>query len=115
MKKKVSHKHPKHPHKIKESKSLGLKLILAVAETILAIPIIDKLAKVEQLWVFLPFMVILHLLCMYISMEEKKGVLANIFGVIGNMLAWMPLYGFAFHFATAILLWYEYIKENPNK
>lgn len=115
MKKKTIHNHPKNPHKPKESKSLGLKLILAVAETVLAIPIIDKLAKVEQLWVFLPFMVIIHLICMYVAMEEKKRVLANVVGVIGNMLAWMPIYGFAFHFATAILLWYEYIKENPQK
>lgn len=91
--------------------SLGFKIGLAIAETVLAIPVLGGLIVVSTFWSILPILFILHIVSLIIAKDNNKKINGNIVGIIGNCLAWIPLVGFLFHLATAIVLWVEVSKE----
>lgn len=86
-----------------------LKLVTAISETILAIPIYGWLLVISLLWTPLIILLVLHITTLVIGNEEwgipKWG---SISGIITSLLWWVPFLGMALHILTAILLWIDF-------
>lgn len=82
-----------------------LKLITAIAETYLAIPIIGGLSVLALLWAPLVVMLVLHVITLVKSSNEKSSTAGSILGIITSIIAFIPILGWVFHATTAVVLW----------
>ncbi len=91
-----------------------LKLFSAIAETILAIPILWWSLIIWMLWIPLFLMIILHVVTIvFINKANISGFKVwNIIWIIWNILWFIPVVWMLFHMTTAVILWIEYSKKN---
>jgi hypothetical protein len=98
--------------KVKDEKII--KLISAIGETILGIPLLGGLLVICSLWSALLIMMIVHIMAIVFELRTKKKehkIAGNVWGIITSTLAWIPFVGMILHMITAIILWIEYAQE----
>ena len=95
-----------------------LKLITAIWETMLAVPLFWGLIVVSMLWAPLAIMLVLHILTLVFSIKEKEDCYGSVSWIITSMIAFIPFVWMIMHMITAILLWVEFTwirdKKDPN-
>ncbi|OUM94171.1 MAG: hypothetical protein A9Z00_00680 [Thermobacillus sp. ZCTH02-B1] len=96
------------------SSSKVMKLITAILETILAIPVLGGLIVIGTLYWALGIMFILHLVTLILSVINKEKFYGSVVGLITSCLAWIPFLGWALHLVTAILLYITALKKEQK-
>ena len=78
-------------------------LVAAIAETILAIPLLGGTVVITLLYIPLLITLALHITALVMSSKESLSKAAPIVGIATSLLAWIPGLGWAMHLTTAIL------------
>lgn len=73
-------------------------------ELILAIPILGGLIVIGTGYVALGVMLLLHIIALVLSTNQKEPGYGSIMGILTSVLAWIPFVGWFLHGLTAILL-----------
>jgi hypothetical protein len=92
------------------AKISGLKLASAIAETVLAIPILGAAIIIGFIWIPLALMLCLHIVTLILTKEDRKQT-GSILGIVTSCIAWIPFVGWVMHIITAVFLWKEAFKE----
>jgi hypothetical protein len=92
-----------------------LKLIAAIGETLLGIPVLGGTIIVFFAWIPLFVMLILHIVGLILSSNEKIEKTGHILGIVTNVLGFIPVLGMLMHITTAVILWIEFSRESKNK
>jgi hypothetical protein len=72
------------------SNSRTLKLISGIGEGILAIPFLGGIIVVSFNWMPLIIMLILHIITMVISANERTSKSPSILGIVTSVIGWIP-------------------------
>jgi predicted branched-subunit amino acid permease len=86
------------------STSRVLKFVTGGCEALLGIPFIGGLIVVSSLWTALGVMLVLHIITLIISSNEKTETGPSILGIVTSCIAWIPIVGMIMHIITAIVL-----------
>ncbi|ELK48920.1 hypothetical protein QRD89_04115 [Halobacillus sp. ACCC02827] len=81
-----------------------LKWVTGVCEALLAIPIAGGLFIVSSGWAPLMTMFILHLITLVIAVKDNRAYVGSVFGLVTNVLGWIPVIGWILHTITAVIL-----------
>lgn len=73
-------------------------------ELVLAIPFLGGLIVIGTGYVALGLMLLLHIVTLVLSTNQKEPGYGSIAGIITSVLAWIPFVGWFLHGLTAILL-----------
>lgn len=88
-----------------------LKLVTAIAESVLAIPVLGGILVLASFWSLLGVMLILHIITLILSIKAGKSKYGSIIGIVANAIGWIPVVGWIMHIATAITLWISFAKD----
>jgi len=89
----------------------NLKLLTAILETILAIPIYWWVIIISLAWSPLLIMLVLHIITLILGSNQKNiSNVGSIFWIVTSILWWIPVFWMLLHIITAILLWVDYSK-----
>lgn len=91
-----------------------LRLITAILESILAIPVWGGIIIVSMAWIPLGIMLILHIVTLVFAVNNNSNFKGSVSGIIASILGWIPGVGFVLHLITAILLWIDFSQENDK-
>lgn len=80
------------------------KIVLGLAELFFAIPVLGGLIIVAHAWTPLTALIILHAIGIFLSCNEHKSFGGHVVGIIGNILAWIPILGWIIHLIVGIIL-----------
>ncbi|MBW2995265.1 hypothetical protein KY312_02845 [Candidatus Woesearchaeota archaeon] len=89
-----------------------LKLVTAIGETVLAVPLLGGLLVVSTLWITLGIMLVLHILTLIFCNKRKLPITGNIIGIVASVLGIIPVLGWILHIVTAVFLWLEFNRMN---
>ncbi len=95
-----------------------LKLVTAIMESLLAVPIFGFLLIISTFWIILGVMLILHIITLVFSIRENKSYYGSISGIFASVLGIIPFLGWTLHLITAVLLWVSFsqdLENNTNK
>ncbi|MDB5055266.1 MAG: hypothetical protein JWM44_3316 [Bacilli bacterium] len=96
------------------SPSRVLKWVTGGMEAFLGIPILGGLFVVSMAWTPLFVMLILHIITLIISSNERKDKTGSILGIVTSCVAWIPIVGMIMHIITAIILMISAAKSDNN-
>ncbi len=88
-----------------------LKVITAIIETLLGVPILSGIALILTMWTPLLIALVLHIIVIVYSCKENKKIRGNVIGLIGSVLGILPVVGFVLHIISAVILWKEVYKD----
>ena len=88
------------------------KLVTAIGETILAIPVLGGIIVLSSAWSALGILFALHIVTLIFAVKNNKGKAGSILGIVTNILGWIPILGWILHIASAVLLWIGFAKNN---
>lgn len=86
------------------SNSRILRLITGVLELFLAIPVLGGFIIISMAYVPLMVMLVLHLVTLIVSNQDREPRYGSVMGIITSVLAWIPFLGWALHLITGALL-----------
>lgn len=86
------------------STSRILKWVTGALEILLGIPVLGGLIVVSLAWVPLGIMLVLHIVTLVFSSNERAAKHGSILGIVTNCLAWIPFVGMILHLMTGIIL-----------
>ena len=86
------------------SSSRILKWITGALEIILGIPILGAILIIGTAYVPLGVMLILHIVTLVLSSQNKEPKYGSILGIVTSCVAWIPFVGITLHIITGILL-----------
>jgi len=86
------------------SNSRTLKLITGIGEAILGIPVLGGIIIVSFSWVPLIIMLILHIITMVVSANERTTRFPSIVGIVTSAVGWIPFVGWFMHVISAVVL-----------
>lgn len=81
-----------------------LKLVSGLLEAILGIPVLGGLIVISTGWAVLGAMLILHIVTLIFSANEKRGFGSSIVGIVTSCIAWIPIVGMIMHIISAVVL-----------
>ncbi|HEX6595106.1 MAG TPA: hypothetical protein VF095_11105 [Bacillota bacterium] len=84
--------------------STVLKWISGGLEAFWGIPVLGGVLIISLAWLPLLFMLMLHIVTLIFSTQEKENIHGSIVGVITSCLGWIPFVGMTMHIISAILL-----------
>lgn len=100
---------------------IDFKMMLAVGETVLAIPLLWWFIILASAWTILMIMLILHIIALVLIIQnnnnfennEDKYISKNwnIVWIAASILGFIPFLGMLLHIISAIVLWSEYSKN----
>lgn len=85
-------------------KSSTWKWITGGLEAFLGFPLIGGLVIMSTAYVPLAIMLILHIITLIVSSQEKTGKSGSIMGIVTSFVSIIPFLGMCLHIATAIVL-----------
>jgi hypothetical protein len=88
-----------------------LKLVGAILETVLAIPILGGLIIISTLWTMLLITLGFHIAILAISSNNKARKTAPILGIVTSCLGWIPIVGWIMHVITAVFYWIDWTRK----
>jgi len=87
-----------------------LKIIAAIGESILWIPILWGFIVISTFWIALPLMFAFHVgVIVYLHKRPEATIpkLGNILGIVTSLVGFIPIVGMICHIITAVVLWLE--------
>lgn len=81
-----------------------LKIVIAISEWVLAIPIVWWTIVLTTAWWILWVLVILHIISLVLSIQNNKSFSWNIIWIITNCIAWFPGIWWIGHIITWIVM-----------
>ncbi|OZU88396.1 hypothetical protein CIL03_12175 [Virgibacillus indicus] len=81
-----------------------MKLITGIFEGLLGFPILGGLYIMSQGWMPLLVMLILHIITLVLTKNDRGASAGSILGIITSCIAWIPIVGMIMHILTAIVL-----------
>ncbi len=91
--------------------SLNFKLVAAIFETVLAIPLLGGLLIISSFWLLLVFEVIIGILGVIQANKENKANKGHVLQIITGFIGWIPFLGWLLHLLSATILWLEWNNE----
>ncbi|WP_409342279.1 hypothetical protein [Paenibacillus sp. MBLB4367] len=89
-----------------------MKWITGGLEALLGIPFLGGLIVLSLSWVPLIIMLVLHIVTLVISVNERSGKAGSVVGIITSCIAWIPFVGMIMHLITAVLLLIDAAKKD---
>ena len=86
-------------------------LIAGIFEAVMAIPIIGWSMGVSSFGFFWVVGLVINIVVLTIVKRSKKSISGNVFGIIANIIGWVPILGWFFHLVATILLFVLFFKE----
>ncbi len=87
------------------------KLVTAIGESVLAIPVVGGLMIILSLWSLLFVMLGLHIATVVLYSKDKKRSKANVLGIVTSVVGFIPIVGWIMHVITTIVLWVSFSRE----
>lgn len=84
-----------------------LKLITAICETVLAVPVLWWTIVLSWLWLPLWVMLVLHIITLVFCVNEKEPIKWNISWIATSVLWFIPFLWMILHIVSAVLLWID--------
>lgn len=81
-----------------------MKLVTGIFEGLLGIPLFGGLYIVSQGWTPLLVMLILHIITLILTKNDRGASAGSILGIITSCIAWIPIVGMVMHILTAVVL-----------
>lgn len=81
-----------------------MKWITGGGEALLGFPILGASIVMGNFYVPLFIMLILHIITLVITKNERGSTTGSVLGIITSCIAWIPLVGITMHILTAIVL-----------
>jgi len=79
------------------------KIIALIFQVILAIPILGGTIVLSTGYGALGLGFIIHVVVFVLALKSNGAKLGSIFGMVTNLIAWIPFVGWAFHTITAVI------------
>lgn len=95
--------------------SKNLMLASAIAETVLAVPLIGAIIVVGTGWTVLIATLILNIFSIYYANQEDNAIAPGILGVVAAMLGWIPFVAIVLHAVAAVLNWLGFLASDQPK
>ena len=89
----------------------GLKLVMAIVETLFAIPVLGMMIIVGMIWIPLGLALVGHIVCLVFSVKNSTKKRAPIMGIIAATVGLIPFVGWVLHILTAIFYYMEAFNE----
>jgi hypothetical protein len=89
-----------------------LKWITGGLEAFWAIPIIGGTVIVSLAWTPLAIMLVLHIITLIFSINEKRKIHGSVLGIITSAVGWIPILGWIMHIITAVFLMIDAYQTN---
>jgi len=86
------------------SNSRVLKWISGSLEIVLAIPLLGAAIVIGSLYSALGVMLVLHIITLIISSQNKEPIYGSVLGIITSLIAWIPFVGWIMHLLSGIFL-----------
>lgn len=80
------------------------KIALGLIELFFAIPILGGAIILANSWIPLILLVILHAMGTYYANENGKRKIGHILGIVGNIIAFIPVIGWLVHVIVGVTL-----------
>ncbi|PLS19386.1 hypothetical protein CVD28_02930 [Bacillus sp. M6-12] len=80
------------------------KIVIALGELLLAVPFLGASIVFGSAWTVLGLMMFLHIIGIVLSVTTKQSMGGHIFGVIANLIAFIPFVGMLVHGITGLVL-----------
>lgn len=93
--------------------SRKFKWITGVLEVILGIPVLGYMIAATLAFIPLAVMLVLHIVTLVLSIQDKGKKAGSILGIITSLIAWIPVLDCVMHLATAIVLITAAKSEDP--
>ncbi|WCK57461.1 hypothetical protein PP175_25685 (plasmid) [Aneurinibacillus sp. Ricciae_BoGa-3] len=90
------------------------KIILSLMELFLGLPLIGGVFILAHAWTPLLVMFILHAVGLMFAFMTNRRKIGHIIGMVGNVLAFIPIIGMFFHLVIVLILIYEIKKEKDE-
>ncbi|PAV31323.1 hypothetical protein CIL05_01330 [Virgibacillus profundi] len=81
-----------------------MKLITGIFEGLLGIPLLGGLYIFSQGWAPLFVMLILHIITLILTKNDRGASGGSILGIITSCIGWIPVVGMIMHMLTAVVL-----------
>jgi len=81
-----------------------LRWVTGSMELVLAIPVLGGLIVMGSSYVALGLMLILHIITLILSANNKEPIYGSVLGVVTSLIAWIPFLGWIMHLLSAILI-----------
>ncbi|SET33818.1 hypothetical protein SAMN05216389_10948 [Oceanobacillus limi] len=90
------------------------KWITGGLEAFWGIPVLGGSLILGLAWTPLIFMLVLHIVTLIFSIQDKKKIHGSITGIVTSCLGWIPILGMIMHILTAILLLIDAFQSNKD-
>ncbi|PKR85454.1 hypothetical protein [Heyndrickxia camelliae] len=87
------------------------KIIIGLVELFFSIPILGGAIILAHAWTPLGTLIVLHFIGLIIAFVAGKAKSASVFGIIGNILAFIPVVGMVMHFLIGVVNLYQGIRD----
>jgi hypothetical protein len=87
------------------------KMFLGIVELFFAIPILGGTIILAHAWAPLGVLIMLHVVGLVVSFGTGKSKSGHVFGIIGNMLAIIPVVGMILHLFIGIVNLYQGVRN----
>ena len=91
-----------------------LKWVTGGMEAFLGIPVLGGLVVVSTGWTILGVMLILHIVTLLFSANEKRDYASSVVGIVTSCIGWIPIIGMIMHIITGILLMVSAAKKDAD-
>ncbi|WP_128893646.1 hypothetical protein [Longirhabdus pacifica] len=81
-----------------------MKWVTGGLEAVLAIPFIGALIIIGFSWTPLVVMLVLHIVTLALSSQNREGITGSVLGIITSCIGWIPFVGWIMHVLTATFL-----------
>jgi len=88
-----------------------LRLISAVWESFLAIPMIGGMFIISWAWAPLIASFVLGFVGIIACVSERKSTAGHVLQLIAGLLGFVPVLGWLFHFVAALVLWISFVRS----
>ncbi|MBS4174894.1 hypothetical protein [Bacillus sp. FJAT-49736] len=87
------------------------KIIIGLVELFFGIPFIGGLVIIAHGWSPLGFLIVFHFIGLILSFISYKSKAASLFGIVGNIIAFIPFIGMVMHILIGLVNIYQGIRD----
>ncbi|KQL50738.1 hypothetical protein AN964_24245 [Heyndrickxia shackletonii] len=87
------------------------KIIIGLVELFFSIPFLGGAIILAHAWTPLGTLIVFHFIGLIIAFVANRAKSASVFGIIGNILAFIPVVGMIMHFLIGVVNLYQGIRD----